>query len=167
MADQLKQVILETLSPQKEVRQRAEGTLQAASTTQGHALSVLELVAKTASSGGAGAGTTSSDDAVRQAAAVHFKNLIKRGWDPHANEDTGTNDSGIVLSPDDRTTIKSHLVQLMCTVPPQIQSQLSESISLIAAVDYPQQWQNLLPDLVQQFSSTDPTVVVGVLTTAE
>lgn len=54
----------------------------------------------------------------------------------------------------------------MCTVPPQIQAQVSESISLIAEVDYPEQWDNLLPELVQQFSSTDSSVVIGVLKTA-
>lgn len=76
------------------------------------------------------------------------------------------NPEGIVISPQDRHTIKSHLVQLMCTVPPRIQSQASEAIALIAKVDYPAQWDNLLPELVQQFGSSDPAVVNGVLKTA-
>jgi exportin-2 (importin alpha re-exporter) len=54
----------------------------------------------------------------------------------------------------------------MCTVPPQIQAQVSEAISLIAKVDYPANWDNLLPELVQQFGSSDPAVVNGVLKTA-
>ena len=54
----------------------------------------------------------------------------------------------------------------MCTVPPNIQAQCSESISLIAAVDFPTKWDNLLPDLVQRFNSPDPAVVNGVLLTA-
>lgn len=54
----------------------------------------------------------------------------------------------------------------MCTVPHQIQAQVSEAISLIAKVDYPQHWDNLLPELVQQFGSSDPAVVNGVLKTA-
>lgn len=99
----------------------------------------------------------SVDPAIRQAAAVHFKNTIKKGWD---------DEEAIAISVADRTTIKSHLVQLMCTTPPQIQAQLSESISLIAAADYPQQWENLLPELVAQFQSPDMNVVVGVLKTA-
>lgn len=73
---------------------------------------------------------------------------------------------GIVITPQDRNTIKSHLVQLMCTTPPQIQAQLSESVALIAAVDYYQEWQNLLPELVQQFQTTDMAVLIGVLKTA-
>jgi exportin-2 (importin alpha re-exporter) len=99
---------------------------------------------------------------LRQAAAVHFKNVVKKGWD--TNSDEGTD--GIVISPEDRNTIKTHLVELMCTVPPQIRAQMSEAISLIAKVDYPLQWDNLLPQLVTQFNSADPAVVNGVLMTA-
>lgn len=73
---------------------------------------------------------------------------------------------GVVISQEERATIKSHLVHLMCTVPPQIQAQISEAISLIADVDFPQRWDNLLTELVQQFGSSDPAVVNGVLKTA-
>jgi exportin-2 (importin alpha re-exporter) len=73
---------------------------------------------------------------------------------------------GIVISPNDRHLIKNHLVELMCTVPPQIQAQCSEAISLIAAIDFPKQWDNLLPELIQKFSSPDPLIVCGVLETA-
>jgi exportin-2 (importin alpha re-exporter) len=76
----------------------------------------------------------------------------------------GTN--GIVIAPNDRNTIKSHLVELMCTVPPQIQAQISEAISLIAAVDYPKNWDNLVGELVQKMKSPDLAVVNGVLKTA-
>lgn len=132
----------------------AEKQLEEEQKRPGHQLAILQLVA---TSDGAGA-----DAAVRQAAAVHFKNVVKKGWDVNREE----GNDGIVISAEDRNTIKSHLVQLMCTTPAQIQVQLSESISLIAKVDYPQQWQNLLPELVQQFNSADPAVVVGVLKTA-
>ena len=92
-----------------------------------HAMVVLELVAMAEAPG---------DAAIRQAAAVNFKNLVKKGWAPRGgdNHDHEEEDHGIVLTPEDRTTIKSHLVQLMCTVPPQIQIQLSESISLIGTL---------------------------------
>jgi exportin-2 (importin alpha re-exporter) len=118
----------------------------------GYPLEVLKIVA----------GQDAPDPAIQQASAVHFKNTIKKGWD--VNREDGND--GIVITPVDRNTIKSHLVQLMCTVPAQIQVQLSEAISLIASVDYPDSWQNLLPELVQQFQSPDPAVVIGVLTTA-
>lgn len=121
--------------------------------SQGYPLEILRLVANV---------DNTTDSVIRQAASVNFKNTIKKGWDIHREE----GNDGIVISQEDRQTIKNHLVQLMCTVPPQIQSQLSESISLIADIDYPDNWQNLLPELVQQFNSNDPAILVGVLTTA-
>ena len=54
----------------------------------------------------------------------------------------------------------------MCTVPPQIQAQCSEAIALIAAVDFPEKWGNLLNDILQKFNSPDPNIVSGVLVTA-
>lgn len=125
-----------------------------AKTSPSHPLEVLQLVAASATA-------DASEAAVRQAAAVHFKNIIKKGWNVHREDGT----DGIQISEQDRNTIKSHLVQLMCTVPPQIQVQLSESIALIADVDYPHHWNNLLPELVQLFHSPDPAVVTGVLKT--
>ena len=116
---------------------------------------VLQLIAS-------GDNANPSDAAVRQAAAVHFKNIVKKAWDE--NREDGND--GIVISPQDRHTIQTHLVELMCTVPPQIQAQISESVSLIAAVDYPHKWDTLLPQLIQQFNSTDQNVVSGVLKTA-
>jgi exportin-2 (importin alpha re-exporter) len=130
----------------------AEARLLELQKLPGFALHILKLVAS----------PDVGNAAVRQAAAVNFKNTIKKGWDT-INED---GNDGIDIPQPDRVTIKSHLVQLMCTVPPQIQSQLSESISLIASIDYPHNWENLLPELIQQFQSSDPAVIVGVLTTA-
>ena len=64
------------------------------------------------------------------------------------------------------TLIKDNLVSLMCTVPPQLQSQCSESIALIASTDFPTKWDNLLNNLIVKFGESDWNVVNGVLLTA-
>mmetsp|Transcript_37310 Transcript_37310/g.42627 ORF Transcript_37310/g.42627 Transcript_37310/m.42627 type:complete len:811 (+) Transcript_37310:138-2570(+) len=152
-AEQLKLVLEQTLSPRPETRREAEGHLTAARGTDGHAVNVLKLVASLGE----------LDAAVRQAGIVHFKNLVKKGWDTE-DEDA---DESIVISENDRTLIKDHLVELMSTVPRKIQSQCSEAISQIAKCDFPAKWENLLPMLVQKFSSPDRSVVNGVLLTAQ
>ena len=93
---------------------------------------------------------------------ISFKNIVKNGWDDQHEDGT----DGINISAQDRSLIKNHLVELMCTAPPQIQAQCSEAISLIASVDFPKNWDNLLPELIQKFSSPDMNVVCGVLATA-
>ena len=130
----------------------AEDLLVQAQKISSHHLEILKIVAS----------SDGTDNALRQAAAVHFKNTIKKGWD--INREDGN--EGIVILEADRITIKTHLVQLMCTVPPLIQALLSESISLIAESDYPDHWTNLLPELVNQFNSPDLMTVIGVLKTA-
>jgi len=156
MEDQLRQILSQSLSPDATTRQNAErALLSSQSTTPGHALAILRVVSTSSNN--------PTDGAVRQAAAVHFKNMIKKGWAPSEDDD----DKPTFTIPDsDRTLIKDNLVTLMCTVPPQLQLQCSESISLIANHDFPSKWDNLLSNLIDKFNDVDLNVVNGVLVTA-
>ncbi|KAL3924145.1 MAG: hypothetical protein SGILL_001225 [Bacillariaceae sp.] len=109
-------------------------------------------------------GTEGTVMPVRQAGAVYFKNTVKKGWDTSKDAEDR---EGIEISVEDRQLIKENLVELMCKVPPQIQAQVSETISIIAKTDFPGQWGTLLPNLVLQFQSPDTNVVDGVLKTAD
>jgi exportin-2 (importin alpha re-exporter) len=122
-----------------------------------HARLVLELVATSGAP---------QEAPMRQAAAVRFKNVVLKGWKiPTVDDEDKT--EGIRISAEERDIIKKHLVQLMCTTPPQIQTLLSASIAIIAETDYFDEWTDLLPSLVQQFAHTDISVVIGVLKTAD
>eukprot|EP00842_Homolaphlyctis_polyrhiza_P002385 jgi/Hompol1/3147/HPOL_003135-RA len=66
----------------------------------------------------------------------------------------------------ERDQIKSHIVDLMISVPPNLQSLLSESVTIIADADFPSKWESLLPTLVSRLSLADMNVNIGVLTTA-
>ena len=109
-------------------------------------------------------GNANANIAVRQAAAVFYKNVVKTAWDESKEVEERKN---IVISGQDRSTIKTNIVELMCTVPPQIQAQISEAISITAEVDYPEKWDDLLPNLIGRFGSDDTDVVNGVLMTAD
>lgn len=149
----LAQVLEATLSHVPDTRKAAEAHLQEAMKQPSHGLDVLRLISN----------TSAASPAVLQAASVHFKNMVKHGWDESKDPQDRM---GISISPQDRDTIKNNLVELMCTVPPQIQAQISESISLIAELDFPQRWNNLLDTLVHKLNSPDMAVVNGVLATA-
>jgi exportin-2 (importin alpha re-exporter) len=161
--DQLRQILSQSLSPDKPTRQNAERALVSAQSAPGHALAVLRVVSS-AQGGDAGG---AADLAIRQAAAVHFKNMVKGGWAPDDDDDGGGR-GGVryVIPESDRALIRDNLVSLMCTVPPQLQSQCSESIAIIASSDFPSRWDNLLSDLVSKFGDPDWCVVNGVLLTA-
>ena len=158
--DQLRHILFQSLSPDKSTRQAAESALLSSQSSPGHALAVLRLVAASSNANAGGSG----DLPVRQAAAVHFKNMVKGGWGGSPNNDDDT--SKFIIPDTDRELIKNNLVSLMCTVPPALQSQCSESIALIAAVDFPQRWDNLLSDLISKFTDPNWNIVNGVLLTA-
>lgn len=103
--------------------------------------------------------STPEDIAIRQSAAVTFKNVIKRRWSP---EEEGESP----VPAGDREAIKTHLVALMCTTPPDVQRQLAEAISLVAKADFPQQWTSLLPQLVEKLHENNLHVTNGVMLTA-
>lgn len=49
------------------------------------------------------------------------------------------------IAEQDRKEIKNQIVQLMITVPEKLQLQISDALALIAASDFPEKWENLLP----------------------
>lgn len=57
------------------------------------------------------------------------------------------------------------IVQLMLNCPEKLQLQLSEAVSIMAAHDFPQNWESLISDLVTKLSPTDYRVNAGVLQT--
>ena len=122
--DQLRQILSQSLSPDATTRQNAERALLTAQSSPGHALAVLRVV----SAGDNNNATAAAAELlpVRQAAAVHFKNMVKKGWSPDNDDDHHSSGGGkqqLVIPESDRNLIKDNLVTLMCTVPPQLQSQ--------------------------------------------
>ena len=110
---------------------------------------------------------------IKQAAAVAFKNYVKNGWDPE-NKENGA----VMASPEDhapvsdadKQLIRQHLVQLMCSARPSVMAQLAEALRIISTYDFPDNWRDLLPDLVsrlaQAMQSNNWSVYNGVLETA-
>lgn len=145
----LRQYLEQTFSPDAQVRQAAEKFLKSVEHQQGYPILILKLIEQS--------GATPQHAAIRQAAAVLFKNYVKNNWDPERDVQ--------VISEADRHVIKTNLITLMCSVPDQIQRQLSAALSTIGEYDFPEKWQNLLPELVQKLSP-DWRVSNGVLLTA-
>lgn len=127
----------------------AESNLLSAETTQGFPVCLLALLA-----------SPTVPPTTRQSAVLYFKNFIKRHY---AHGDSA-------IPPKDRDQIKARVVDLMTTVPPQIQAQLAESVGIIADSDFPDHWQTLVPSLVSKLGVAPDLAVwqgnLGVLRTA-
>ena len=102
----------------------AESQLSQLRASQGFPLALLETINQ---------GALPMD--VRLAAAIYFKNLVKREW-----ESLGTSE--------ERVLIKQHIVSLMLSLPRPLQAQISAAVTLISDSDFPLGWQSLVPQLV-------------------
>jgi len=149
--EQLAEVLQFTLSADKEERKRAETYLESVESHQNYGLLLLQLLT-----------TESAAPVIRTAAAITFKNFVKRNWriiDGEASK----------VSEEDRGMIKTNIVELMLKSPESIQKQLSDAISIIGREDFPDKWKDLVDNLtvhMQINESLDLGTVVGVLQTA-
>ncbi|KAL2414776.1 Importin alpha re-exporter [Exophiala dermatitidis] len=141
----LAQLLDASLDPRQ--NKEAELKIRAEEKKPGFALSLLQI--------------TASDQFkynTRLAAALFFKNFIKRNW---------TNVEGEYKLPQqDVNAIKTEIVGLMISVPRGIQTQLGEAISVIADSDFWERWDTLVDDLVSRLKPDDPVVNAGVLQVA-
>ncbi|KAK2739185.1 importin-alpha export receptor [Myotisia sp. PD_48] len=142
--DQISQLLQASLDPQQ--HKNAEAALKQEETKPGFSILLLQITASAAPYN------------TRLASALCFKNFIKRNW---VDED-----GNYKLPASDVATIKQQLISLMISMPPGIQSQLGEAVSVIADSDFWERWDTLVDDLVSRFSPDNIAVNVGVLQVA-
>ncbi|BFZ62404.1 importin-alpha export receptor [Saitoella coloradoensis] len=135
--------LLQSLNPA--TAKQAEQQLKAAESQPGFSLLLLQIVA------------SGADNGTRQAAALYFKNFVRTNW---------ADDDDKKISESDRGSIKREIIGLMISVPPLLQVQLGEAVSIIADTDFPHNWDTLIDDLVSRLSPDDMVRNNGVLQTA-
>jgi exportin-2 (importin alpha re-exporter) len=131
-------------------RNQAEEFLKQAEHQPGYIITMLELIQ---------AAAAPAEVSIRLSASVQFKNFVRKYWDEEEN-------AAVKISQADRDTVKTHLVNLMCTMPENIKKQMSVALSEVAKCDFPAKWPGLLPELISKFGQQDLEVIQGVLSTA-
>ncbi|BEJ11174.1 hypothetical protein CspHIS471_0105960 [Cutaneotrichosporon sp. HIS471] len=146
----LSKYLADTVSPDATTRRTAEDSLRKAEAQPGFLQVVLELVR-----------SDSADAVVRQAAGVYFKNTVKRLW---------AGEEDVQIAAGDKTAVKNQLVPLMIALgtkqTARLQSQIGEGLSTIASIDFPEQWEGLVDELVNSLTPDNFVVNNGVLATA-
>lgn len=125
----------------------AERNLSALEAQQGFGLNLLHIVA-----------SDSLPLSTRLAAALFFKNYVKRRWIDE--------DGNHLLPQNDTELIKKEIVPLMISLPNNLQIQIGEAISVIADSDFPGNWPSLLDELASRLSADDMITNRGVLVVA-
>ncbi|CAK4029883.1 chromosome segregation Cse1 [Lecanosticta acicola] len=143
------QAVADLLSASLDPRQnrQAEQSLKAEETKPEFSLALLQIVS-----------TDSFPLQTRLASALFFKNFVRRNWTDE--------DGNHKLADNEVTTIKSELIGLMVKVPPALQAQLGDAISVIADSDFWERWDTLVDDLVSRLTPDNAEVNNGVLQVA-
>lgn len=115
----------------------AESGLAQLETVPGFPLTLLEVVA-----------SNEVPLDTRLAGSLFFKNLIKKRWTDI--------DGNYQFSDQDVNAIKTNILNLMVSTPPQPRKQLAESVSIIASSDFPDRWPDLVPQLVSKLEAANP-----------
>ncbi|OBA20127.1 Cse1-domain-containing protein [Metschnikowia bicuspidata var. bicuspidata NRRL YB-4993] len=135
----------ESLDPRN--AKEAEAHLRAIECQPHFAINLLNVVA-----------SSNLDSSVRLAGSLFLKNLVKRKW---VNED-----GEYLLFTEDIQYLKAEILNVMIKLPNNIQAQLGETISIIAELDFPRNWENLIDELVTRLSAEDFVLNRGILLVA-
>lgn len=139
------QYLTESLNPNS--ARAAESKLRQIETQPHFSINLLHVVA-----------LTNLEPAVRLAAALFLKNLVKRKW---VNED-----GEHLLPADDVAYIKNSIVDVMIKLPNNLQIQVGETIAIVAESDFPHAWSGLIDELVAKLSTLDFVLNKGILQVA-
>lgn len=137
-----------SLSHQEQHRKEAEAQLEHASAGSGFALLLLQVATV--------AGHT--EPAVRQAAAIYFKNMINKRYDPYDESKVQP------LGEDEKAQIRQSIVAVVVNSPALIRPQLVASVHKVIRADFPKRWPNLVEELVPLITSGDNERVISSLT---
>lgn len=115
---------------------QAEVELRNIETQNGFSINLLKIIS-----------SSNINNAIKLASVIFLKNLIRRKW---------VNENGDYLLPsEDVGYIKLEILNIMITLPNNLQVQIGECISIIAELDFPHNWTNLIDDLIEKFSVND------------
>ncbi|KJE89817.1 hypothetical protein CAOG_08490 [Capsaspora owczarzaki ATCC 30864] len=95
---------------------------------------------------------------IAQAAAIQLKNCIRKNWDVQV-------ETVSLIADADREVIKTSLLNAAMATPSRVQAQLVEAIGLVAWVDFPDNWPQLLPAVVELLNQSEDIVVLSMLIT--
>lgn len=130
-------ILEQSLHPQ--FSNQADKILKSIENEPGFSINLLHVIA-----------STNLSQSIRLAGALYFKNLIKRKW-----LDGDGDGNNYLLPIDDVNKIKLEIIDIMIQLPNQLQVQIGEAITLIAELDFPHNWPNLIENLVTKFSLTN------------
>ncbi|CAD7704977.1 unnamed protein product [Ostreobium quekettii] len=99
----------------------------------------------------------SLDVSIRQVAAITFKRVVERRWEPRDKDEESP------LHPDDKNEVRNNFLAAIVQTPPLIQKQLMEVLKTIVSVDFPENWPGLKDAIMENLFAQDENKVFGAM----
>jgi len=158
LVEQLHVALQQSFSPDASVRDPAEKSIKQLKYVPGSTQMLLHIC-----------GEQQVQKEVRQAAAIQLKNICRECWVERvsffglalSSDDGVTNPDGTpakppLLSPEDKAAVKIKMMECLMNEPDKsIRDLLAETLHNIAIHDFPEQWPELLPSLLDAISKSD------------
>lgn len=142
---QLCGVLQGCLSADSRERSAAEEVLKQYETSKGQVANLLRVAAE-----------TNIDPAIRQFAAISFKNIVKRNWECGEEKVSP-------LSDEDKAIVRENILEAVIRAPHAIQVQLGEVLKSIVYCDYPERWPDLANTIYSNLISQEQSRTHGAL----
>ncbi|OLY83463.1 putative importin [Smittium mucronatum] len=139
-ASSLSSLFGNTFHADQQVRNQTEQKLNALESQPRFLSSVLNFL-----------GQVDSNDGSSLAAAIYFKNSIRKNWKSRSEESS----SQISISDQDQIFIKQEILPIMVKAAPNIQSQLQSCLATILSHDFPDNWIEFGPKIYELLNSND------------
>ncbi|BDA47636.1 Importin-7 [Coccomyxa sp. Obi] len=141
---QLCSILAACISQNPQQRKAAEATLAQFQHVEGQLVNLLRVAVE-----------DSLDVGIRQVAAISFKNLVRKDWDPQGGPSP--------IPEADKAAVRDNLLEGIVRAPQVVRTQLGECLKSIVHVDFPERWPGLLPIVLQNLSSQEQQRLYGAL----
>jgi len=150
MEEQIVRLLADTQAAAESPRKHAELQLQSLSTSPGFGIAIVSV-----------ASHDSVPLNIRQAALLYLKTFVQSAWSPQFDEFKGQ----ILVNDEDKARLRQMLLEIAVSggQDRKIKSAASYAVSKIASADFPEEWPDLLPTVLQIVQSGRDDQLHGAL----
>jgi hypothetical protein len=150
MEEQIVHLLADTQSAQETPRKHAELQLHALSSTPGFGIALVSV-----------ASHDSVPLNIRQAALLYLKTFVQSSWSPQLEEFKGQ----ILVNDEDKAQLRNMLLEIAVSggQDRKVKAAASYAVSKIASADFPDEWPDLLPTVLQVVQAGSDDQLHGAL----
>lgn len=145
----VQQVLQNTYAPNREIQKQAEQQLLQLENVKSFLLVLLQIALD-----------DKVDIHIRQASSVYIKNYVQKRWFIRDEEEKKKMPE---ILDDDKAQFKKMIVDAIVQAHPSLRGSLCVALNHVAQFDFPQQWPNLIADIMKYMGSNDPQKIFGAL----